>query len=221
MEVMELVLLGLIVVSIVLLFFSFTLFFRNIYTRKKIKFITLERSKSRRRKKENNQKIKQLENEKRSRVKKMIFLFIVSLILVASSSYMKVYISRRISSEDEATFAKAYYLVRNFEEQIELAATESEEEEKVVRNINYLATTMASYGIYKANYLNSEEGQLILNKYYDGVKELGVNHTTIAGDFYGNPTLLEETKADIERIKVNEKKVLEFYKINESVLEIK
>lgn len=218
MEEIELLLLGLMVVSIVFLFISFFLLLLNICTVKKIKSIASQRIDSRRKKKKNNQKIRQLENEKRSRLNKMIPLFILSLFLVISSVYMKVYISRSISSDDKTTFVNAHNLVRNFEEQIDIAATVSEEE-KIVRNINYLATAMASYGIYKANYLNSEEGQLILNRYYDAVKELGVNNTTRAGDFYGNPTLVEETKADIERIKVNEKKVLEFYKIDESVLE--
>lgn len=221
MEELELVLIGLIAASIVMVFFSFLLFFRNVQVTKDIQRLNARSTSSSRRKKKIRQTIIKLKGIKHSRVKKVIFFMSLSVILMASSFALKSYISRSLSGEDGDTLAQAYYLVRNFEEQVELAAIKSEEEEKVVRNINYLATAMASYGVYTASYLNSEEGQLALNKYYGAIKELGINNTAMANELYGNQVLAEETRKDIKRIKAYEKKVVDYYQIDTSVLEKK
>lgn len=218
MEELEIVLIGLVVVSIVLIFFSFFLVLRDFQTNKEIQTLKIQKSKSRQKRKKSRQIVKELEKSASSRVKKIIFLFVLSIGLAIGSYFLKSYMATSMTAEDNDTLVKAYYLVRNFEDQIGLAATESDEQDKVARNINYLATTMASYGIYQANYLNSEEGQLVVNKYYNAIMELGVNNTTISGNFYGNEALATETQEDIERIKTYEKKVFAYYKIDESLL---
>lgn len=220
-EELELVLIGLLTALIVMVFFSFWLFFRNVQVTKGIQRLNARSTNSGRKKKKIRQTIVKLKRIKHSRVKKMIILMSLSVTLMASSYALKTHISRSLSGENGDTMAQAYYLIRNFEEQVDLAATKSEEEEKVTRNINYLATTMASYGVYTASYLNSEEGQLSLNKYYDAIKELGINNATMANEFYGNSILAEETQEDIKRLKAYEQKVVDYYQIDTSILEKK
>ena len=97
----------------------------------------------------------------------------------------------------------------------------SETEEKTLGNLRYLSSSLSSYGVKKASYLNTEEGQLLLNRYYGSMKEIGMNATNNLSKIYGNPELVKEYQADIDKITENQKKVFEMYKVDENSLELK
>lgn len=176
----------------------------------------------------NKKKYRRLKEERsllNERKISQIKIGMISLVLGVSCGlgglYMKHYIATNMSSEDTETVVNGYYLIRDFEEQIELAGEGTEDQDKLSRNIKYLANTMASYALYSANPLNSEEGQLGLNRYYKSIQELGINHSVTYNQFYGNPEAVEETKKDIEKIKKTEKKVYSYFGIDETALKEK
>ncbi|WP_227011205.1 hypothetical protein [Enterococcus wangshanyuanii] len=84
------------------------------------------------------------------------------------------------------------------------------------KNIRYLATAMASYGTKTASTINSKEGQLTLNRYYNAIKQVGMNASTQTKNFYGNAQIVDSFLEDIEKVKVYEKAAFTYYKVDET-----
>lgn len=77
---------------------------------------------------------------------------------------------------------------------------------------------MASFNSRRASDLNKEDGQVLLNRYYNLVKEIGINASTQPQDFYGNSDLVGEFSNDIKKVKAYQKDVFAYYKVNEEEL---
>lgn len=198
--------------SIGVLFFLF----RLIQLRKQRQKIRLKRSDSKKRKwKLLKKKQELLVKGKRSRRLAAICLCL-ALFFGGGSRYIVYYQSVNLTTEDGDSVARGYYLVRDFEDQLQLGKGEEIEEEPFRQNIRSLATAMASYGVKQASTVNSEEGQLLLNRYYTAVQQLGMNASTQATHFYGNPELVETFLTDIARVKEREQAVFVYYRVNES-----
>ncbi|MHC5372738.1 hypothetical protein ACYSNU_02955 [Enterococcus sp. LJL120] len=149
------------------------------------------------------------------------WVIISSLIFVVSTTgttYANYYQSIHLTSEDSRLVVRGYFLLRDFQDQIEKAATQTEEQVSIEKEIRYLSTNLASYGTYAASSLNTVEGQTALNRYYLSLGEIGMNASRQIGEFYPNPDLLEYYSEDIERTQGLEQKVIEYYHVNEASL---
>lgn len=218
MTVLEIVFTG--GVAAAILFFLGMLYFLIKFVRLGSQLRRLPRKK-RKNKKKNRQFIKrrqQLLKKKKNSLILMLAFLLISGGLAGGTAYFSYYQSMNLSAEDTDLLVNGYYLLSDFEEQLILAGEKGDDEAKLQKNIRYLATVMASYNGKKASGLNTEEGQLTLNRYYNSVKQLGMNASTQAKNFYGNPELVESLKADIARAKEYEAAVFNFYKVNESAL---
>ncbi|WP_242596200.1 hypothetical protein [Enterococcus plantarum] len=140
----------------------------------------------------------------------------VTVALAGGMSYLSYYQSMNLTTGDSDSVVKGYYLLRDFEEQLTIARDKSDDEEKLQKNIRYLATSMASYGTKKASEVNSEEGQITLNRYYNSIKQLGMNASTQTKNLFGNQELVDSFLADIKKVQVYEKETFGYYKVNES-----
>lgn len=183
---------------------------------RKIRRLPKKRFKNRRK----NKKVAFKQKKLLKRKKKSLRLFVVLLLLTGlfsgGSAYTSYYQSTNLTAGDSDSLVKGYYLLRDFNDQLLLAEAQEEEAVKLQQNIRYLATAMASYGAQKASDINSKEGQLTLNRYYNALKQVGMNASTQTNNFYGNSELVAEFLADIVKAQEYEKSAFEYYQVNEA-----
>ena len=77
---------------------------------------------------------------------------------------------------------------------------------------------MASYHGLSASSLNKKEGQILLNRYYNSIKELGINTSSQAQDFFNNQELTDEFLKDVDKAKNYQSDVIKYYKVNQDEL---
>ncbi|MGX6969581.1 hypothetical protein [Vagococcus bubulae] len=192
--------------------------FRFIFLGKKLKQLSKKRVKNKKQKREKKEEKKALTKKKHS----ILILFIVSLVssilFFSGSAYIKYYQSMNLTQEDSKSIVSSYYLIRDFEDQLKLLRDKKDDQVKLEQNIRQLSTSMASYGTKKASTVNSVDGQLILNRYYNSVKQLGMNASTQTKNFYGNSELVNDFLKDIQGAKDYEGDVFRYYKVDKSVL---
>lgn len=205
----------------VILFLLFACFFlaNFVQTTMKIKRLLLEKADNEEKQEMRAfQVIKLTKKKKRSR-NSFLILILLAIVLGSGGGYINYYQSMNLSENDEESIVKSYYLIRDFEEQINLAKDQQEEEDKSQKNIRYLATAMASFGTIHASDLNAKDGQITLNRYYNAVKDLGVNGSANYSRFYGNSELSDEYLQNVERVKDYEQQVFAFYNVDELALQ--
>lgn len=217
----ENILIILFVISVIGLGLFLFFFIQSMVTENKLKKLGRVSRRNKKKYRRMKEETAAFNRKKITQIKIGVISLIVGVAFGLGGLYMKHYIATNMSSEDTEVVVNGYYLIRDFEEQIELAGKGTEDQDKLARNIKYLANTMASYALYSANPLNSEEGQLGLNRYYKSIQELGINHSVTYNQFYGNEDAVKETKKDIEKIKATEKKVYSYFGIDEAALKEK
>ncbi|RGI31889.1 hypothetical protein [Melissococcus sp. OM08-11BH] len=192
--------------------------FRLISLRKNLK--TLDKSKPKGKKAKRNKKRQKivLSRKKQSILILFIVSLVSSLIFFGSSAYIRYYQAMNLTPEDSKSIVTSYYLIRDFEDQLNLLKDKKDDQTKLEQNIRQLSTSMASYGTKKANTLNSVDGQLVLNRYYNSVKQLGMNASTQTKNFYGNSELVNQFLKDIQGAKDYEGDVFKYYKVDKAVL---
>ncbi|MGG5342643.1 hypothetical protein [Enterococcus sp. AZ192] len=216
MSILEIIFVGGVAAAILSLLGSILFLFQYISQKKKMNSLPRKKLKNKKKNKKIVGQRKLLQKNKNRSLKLMIFLMIVSVAFSGASGYLSYYQAMNLTADDSDSVVKGYYLLRDFEEQLILARDQGDEEEKLQQNIRYLATAMASYGSKKASTVNSQEGQLVLNRYYNATKQLGMNASTQTKNFYNNPTLVEEFLKDIAKAQEYERAAFDYYKVNEN-----
>ncbi|OJG89767.1 hypothetical protein RV15_GL001608 [Enterococcus silesiacus] len=192
--------------------------FLFIQTSREIKKIAGRRAKNAKHKRQLARKRKQLKSEKRNQ-KRLVITFLATVFLFGAGSMLGLYYqSIALTKEDESSVVKGYFLLNDFEQQLESAKTESDNKEKINGNIRYLASAISSYGAKKASTINSEKGQLTLNRYYKAMQDIGTNAMRVTEELYGNEVLVEDYQKDIQRVRNYQKQVFELYKVDEAEL---
>lgn len=216
MSILEIVFIGGVVTSILFLIGVVLFLFRYFIQRKKLNALPKKKFKN---KQKNRRIFKQRKEFQQMKKKSLVLVFIFIFLTITSASlsaYISYYQAMNLTTEDSDSVVRGYYLLRDFEDQLILTRDQSDDEEKLQQNIRYLATAMASYGTKKASNLNSQEGQLVLNRYYNATKQLGMNVSTQTKNFYGNANLVEEFLRDIDQVKEYEQAAFDYYKVNEA-----
>lgn len=221
MTTLDWIFMVMIVLAILAGLFFVLFLFLMIKTRSKVTALNAKRPKNKKKRKKVFFMKKRLIKQQKKQQNAAIFSFIGALLLVASGFYANYYQSTNLTTKDSDAIVQGYYLLQDFDSELEKAGKGTENQTKIDGNLRYLSSAMASFGTKKASTVNTEEGQLTLNRYYSSVKELGTNSVNNYTRFYNNPTLVEEYKKDIQRAQKYEKKVLELYKVNEAALQKK
>ena len=185
--------------------------------KKKYKHLASEKVKSKSKKRARRKELKQLAKVKKRSLIAFITFFILALGLGSASGYTSYYQAVNLSDKDSKSVVSAYYLLEDFDKELQ-KAEKAENKEKSVDNIRSLSGRMASYGVLKASHLNKEEGQIVLNRYYNVVKELGVNGSSQASEIVENKEMLETFRKDIKKAKTYQAEVFKFYKVDEKSL---
>lgn len=218
MSILEMIFIGGIVASILSLIGAIYGLINYLISKNRIKRLPTKKLKNKKKQERINKKRKFFIKKKKKHRTFFITSVIFMLLFGGASAYLSYYQAMNLTSADSDAVVKGYFLVRDFEEQLSLAKDERDAEDKLQQNIRYLATAMASYGTKKADHVNSREGQLIMNRYYNAVKQVGMNASTQTKNFYGNPQLVDEFLSDLSKVQEYEKALFEYYKVKESAL---
>ncbi|SJZ57353.1 hypothetical protein SAMN02745116_00780 [Pilibacter termitis] len=176
-------------------------------------------------KKESTQKKQQLLilHEKRKREKNVlisIFLFVFTLLSLGGAWYAYFWQSTNLTQADVNAFVNGYYYVDDLQTALK-SLKESGDEKKYQNEIHVLSNRLTNYGIIKADTSLSVEGQQLLNHYYAQLKELGVSMSNQLAVYLNDGEVQKDVERHVERIKGQEKKIIQTYKINEQALNTK
>lgn len=220
MAISEIILIAGISLSILLLILSGVYLFQFILSKKEIKKLSKDRPKDKKKRRRWKRKVNELENKKTKKLRGFIFSLLATLIIGGGSAYAKFYIATNISDEDTDNIVYGYFLLDQLEQQIK--DIDKGNEQKVNKNVHVLSVSISSFSSKKGDNRGVEEAQILLNQYYSKLGQFGLNMTT------QNMTELRESKekqeeclADIKTVKTAQKKVMDYYKIDESSLKQK
>ncbi|MGL4695816.1 hypothetical protein [Enterococcus larvae] len=219
MTILAWIIMGATAGAILCVLFAIYFFVKIILQSRKLKKITKRppKNKKKRRRWENTRS--KLQKKRKKSIFFSLFLLFLAVGLGGASVYTNYYQSINLSSDDSTLIVRSYYLLRDFQEELQKAADETEDKAASQQNIRYLATTMAAYSTKQASTLNTKEGQSALNRYYAALSELGVNATRESNNFYGNSSLVEAFQMDIEKTIARETSAFDYFKVNQSGLE--
>ena len=180
----------------------------------------LKKKKNRKKKKRFKKKKILFEKQIKKKRSTIILLVVLELFLIGGLLGFNYYQNVNISSADSDLIVRGYFLVDDFTKEIEKASLSSSDEAASKQNIKYLALSMATYSNKAANTSNTKEGQRLVNKYYKMIGQLGMNATRDINSFYGNKNnIFDSYKSELSRVKENESKAFDFYKINANSLD--
>lgn len=218
MDIASMIIIGLISSSLLFLISGFTLTVQSFMITRNLKKLPKKAPKSKKKRKKWRVTKNLLTKKRKKKVVFSFFWIFFSLVLGLSAIFIIYYRSMNLTAEDEKSVVNSYYLLRDFQSEIDKAATKEKDETASRQNIRYLATSLSAYTSKKASILNTSEGQSTLNRYYASLAQLGLNATRESNNFFGNPTLVKEFQADIEKTITYEKNTFDYFKINQDIL---
>lgn len=156
---------------------------------------------------------------KKSSGRNTLLFFLLLVLSTSVGGYSKYYQMTNMTKGDTENIVSGYYLLGQVEEQLTAASKENSNAEQLSSNIHTLAVRIASFSAKKGNDRASEEGQLLMNRYYARMGQFGINLSSQDyQELVTEPETLKNYFKDIEGIKQAQKKLLDFYKIDEASL---
>lgn len=220
MELLDWIFIGLLSLAILCFVFSLVNSWLVIKLRVKIKGLQNKRFKNIQKRKKNKRQVSKLERQKSKYIKMGLLFFTCFLVVIGGALYSRYYQSTNLGQEDANAIAQGYQLTKEIEKQLTEINAEGANVEKIHKNIYELSSQLSSYGVRKANGRLSEEGQLLLNRLYTNMKELGLNLSNQSADELTDSQAMEGYLVDIERIKQNQKQVFTYFRVNQTMLQI-
>lgn len=219
MAILEWVFLGTFIGGILFLLLCILSFVLLILNSKKLKEARNKKTKSKSKRKKQKKEIQRFEKSKKKSLISFIICLLLALASGAAAGYVSYYQSVNLSEKDSKSVVEAYYLINDIEAQLKIAREEKDDKGKTSAAIRKFSTQMASFNSRRASELNKEDGQVLLNRYYNIVKEVGINASNQSQDFYGNKELTDEFLNDLKRAKGFQKEVFKYYKVDEKSLQ--
>ncbi len=220
MDKFEMILIAGIAITILLCMLICVFLVEFILTKKEITSLENNKPNDRKKRRGWRRELRILENKKHNKLKYMLFSLLGALLIGGASGYAKYYQSTTISDVDTDNIVYSYYLLDQMEQEIK--DIDNKSDQKSFANIHTLAVSISSFSSKKGSDRSVEEAQLLLNKYYAQVGQLGVNLSS------ENVNELKKDKEkqtgyldDITRVRGTQKKVLAYYKIDEASLKEK
>jgi hypothetical protein len=180
-----------------------------------VKGLQAKRIKNKKKRKKVKRAIQRLKSQRKRQWVRAGVFFVFCLSFVGAAFYSLYYQSTTLSAKDAEYVVQGYYTLDKLEGEL-VEAGKSDNPVKAGKNIKVLAGQVASYGNRKATVRNTVEGQKLLNRYYKSMKELGVNISTQADDFFMNEEKMTEFMEDIVIVRENQEKMLKYYNVKES-----
>ncbi|MEI5990138.1 hypothetical protein A5881_001631 [Enterococcus termitis] len=202
-------------------FFSLTLFFSSSRNRKKIKTFKKKRPpKNKKKRKRWIMHKKKLESKVKKQIAWSIVLFLFAAVAFSGAAYTRFYQQNRLNGKESESLVQVYYLLDEVSVQLE-DIQKNKTPQKAIKNVGTLSGKLVSFGFTKASTTLKEEKQIILNRYFNAVKQLGTNLHAQSLESLQNEEVFKGYLDDIKKIKISQKEVFKEFKINEAALEKK
>lgn len=219
MEVLQWIFISGLSLAIITLIFTLYYFCVFVFLQKKTKELPTKKSRSKGLRKRQAQARELLFKKRKKTLRNFVISLVTSIGFFAGAFYVTYYQSTNLSKEDSQSLTDSYYYVRDLQQELQKIENGQTNVAESKQAITYIATSLASYSIRTASTLNTVEGQSVLNRYYSSLAELGINVSKQLAQMYEDPTIASEILTDFDKVKRYQKKAIDFYKINESLLE--
>ncbi|MBM7689835.1 hypothetical protein BCR24_13165 [Enterococcus ureilyticus] len=208
--------------SSAILFALFSLFwlFRLFQTRQHLGELSHVKTKNARKRKKIRRKIKKTTVKRKKQRRNVIACLVLALCLCATAFYSRYYQATNLGERDSDGIVQGYYLLNETINQIN-RLSENNNSEKAENNLRELAAKLSSFGMRGADGRLTTEGQRLLSRYYNQVKELGLNLNNQSSEMIENPQTREEYIQVIQKTQVTQKKIIDYFKVNEQALQQK
>lgn len=220
MSMLDLTFIGLLSLGILLFLLGVLLFFLSAASRRSLKKLKAKRPKNKKKRKRWQRICKKTEQTKKKRLRNGILLIILSVLLGGSAAYARHYQLTSLSSSNAAALAKGYYLIGEIEGQLD-SYSNGASIEKTTKNIRDLSQQLAGAGTETAYVGMAVDGQKLVNRHFNLVKNLGINLNEQARTILENQEEMTNYLSDIEKVKESQQSVFKKYQVNESALQQK
>lgn len=218
MSVLDWLFIGLLSTAILCLLFVVVFFIQSLVDGGRRKKLQKKRIKNKRKRKKLKREIQRLRRKQTAGLRNALLLLVLGGALGGGAFYSRYYQSHTLGEKDTDAIVQGYYLIDTIEQALN-AEDALDNPGKTANTIRDLTGRLSSYGTRVANRRLTTEGQSLLNRQYGYMKELGVNLYAKVDQYLESPEQLAIVQQDIEKIKTQQKKVFEHFKINESSLQ--
>lgn len=220
MATFDIILIAGISATILLLILMIVSFIQVFLVNREYSALEKAKPKSKRRRRRWRRALDEIEDKRSKKIRITLFSLLAALLIGGGTGYAKYYQSTTISEQDIDNIVYGYYLLEQIEEQIQGISETSDQ--KSEENIHTLAVSLSSFASKKGSDRSTVDAQILLNQYYARIGQFGVNISSQNfKELKETPDKQEEYLNDIATIKKTQKKVIDFYKIDEKSLKSK
>lgn len=220
MSLLDWVFIGTLASAILFALFSLLSIFFLISARKKVLQLTKTRSKNTKKRKKIKRMLKKAKVNYKKQRWNVVICIILACVMGAAAFYSRYYQATNLGEKDSQGIVQGYYLLNETSSQIN-TLNESSNPEKSENNLRELAAKLSSFGMRGADGRLTEEGQQLLTRYYNQVKELGLNLNNQSVEMLSNAETRETYSKDLQKVQKTQEKIITYFKINKSALEQK
>lgn len=199
------------------LIFSVIYLFSLLKTQKRLKKLKKNKPKNKKKRKKWVRQRKKGERQRKKQLRLVLFFIIGSLICGATAAYSRYYQATNLGEKDSDAIIQGYHLINGIQKQLD-QIDDKKYEVKIQKNLYDLSARLSSYGARNADRRLSPEGQLLLNRFYANMKELGLNINNQSVDSLRNKKIMDGYDSDLTKAKQNQEKVFTYFHIDERAL---
>lgn len=160
--------------------------------------------------------LKRTEYQKNRHGKLFVGLLVMTIVSSGVAVYGRYYQATNLGEADAANIANGYRLVYQVETQV---TNEEAPQEEIQQEIYQLSKRLSSYGNRRASSALTQDGQLLLNRYYNQLSQLGTNLNRDLAQIGSDSGTKEMYLADIDKITTQQEQVFTLYSIDEVSLQ--
>ncbi|WP_375180331.1 hypothetical protein [Enterococcus rotai] len=220
MSLLDWVFIGTLSSAILFALFSLFSIFFLFSTGKKIQQLTRIKTKNTRKRKKIRRALKKVKGKRKKQRWSLVIFVVLVGILSSTAFYARYYQATNLGERDSEGIVQGYYLLNETKDQIDVLS-ESHNPEKSENNLRELAAKLSSFGMRGADGRLTEEGQRLLTRYYNQVKELGLNLNNQSAEMLSNQETREIYLNDLQKAQKTQSKIITYFKINENALKQK
>lgn len=145
-----------------------------------------------------------------------VVFFGLVVLLIASATYSRSYVSTHLNQRDSEAIVTGYYLLK--ETQINLEKIQGDNPEKAHNTLGELTAKLAGYGVYRSSDRLSLNRQQALNRYYTTLKELGLNLSSQSLEALKAQETYDNYLADLKQLTETQQDLFSLFDVNEQAL---
>ncbi|EOH94989.1 hypothetical protein UAW_02068 [Enterococcus haemoperoxidus ATCC BAA-382] len=189
-------------------------------TRNQVRQLARIRTKNARKRKKIKRVLKKTEAKRKKQGWNLVVFIMLACIMSGTAFYARYYQATNLGERDSEGIVQGYYLLNETKNQINIL-NESSNPEKAENNLRELAAKLSSFGMRGADGRLTAEGQRLLTRYYNQVKELGLNLNNQSVEMVENTQTRETYINDLQKAQKIQSKIITYFKINENALKQK